>query len=242
MAGFGKWLAGGLGWALGGPIGAIVGFALGSMFETPTQTTTREHTTATTESDFKLSLLILIACIMKADGKIQKAELSVVKKFLVANFGEAGALEALQLLKNILEQDINEQQVASQIGRHMNYSAKLQLLHFLMDVALADGHIHTAEQAMLTRIANAFGITMPDFESLKAPYFKNSDPNWAYTTLEIQPTATNEELKKAYRRMAMKYHPDKVQDLGEDVKKSATEKFRTINEAYEAIKKERGMV
>lgn len=242
MAGFGKWLAGGLGWAFGGPIGAIVGFALGSLFETSSQTTTTERTTATTESDFKLSLLILIACIMKADGRIQKAELTIVKKFLVANFGEEGALEALQILKNILEQDINEQQVAMQISRHMNYSAKLQLLHFLMDVAIADGAIHTAEETMLTRIANAFGITKPDFDSLKAPYFKNSDPNWAYTALEILPTATNDELKKAYRRMAMKYHPDKVQELGEDVKKSATEKFRSINEAYEVIKKERGMV
>ena len=59
--------------------------------------------------------------------------------------------------------------------------------------------------------------------------------------IQIDPTATDEEIKKAYRRMAKKYHPDLVNDLGEDVKKSATEKFRSINEAYESLKKQRGI-
>jgi DnaJ like chaperone protein len=91
------------------------------------------------------------------------------------------------------------------------------------------------------RIAAIFGISHADFESLKAPHFKNIDPSWAYKTLEIEPTATDDEVKKAYRRMAMKYHPDKVHELGEDIKKSATEKFRSVNEAYESIKKTRNI-
>ena len=69
---------------------------------------------------------------------------------------------------------------------------------------------------------------------------KHIDPNWAYKSLEIEPASTNNEIKKAYRNMAKKYHPDKVNDLGEDVKKSATIKFRSINEAYENLKKQRG--
>lgn len=240
MAGFGKWLGGGLGFAFGGPIGAIIGFAVGSMFDTPTIKAS-ERSTEAIQNDFKMSLLVLIACVMKADGRVQKTELAVAKRFLVANFGEEGALEALQLLKNILEQEIDETQVARQINQFMNYSAKLQLLHLLFDIALSDGEVHPAEQAMLERIAKIFGISTADFESLKAPYFKNTDPTWAYKALEIETTATDEEVKKAYRRMAMKFHPDKVHNLGEDVKKSATEKFRTINEAYETIKKSRGM-
>jgi DnaJ like chaperone protein len=71
---------------------------------------------------------------------------------------------------------------------------------------------------------------------------KHVDRDWAYKSLEIEPSATDEEIKKAYRRMAKKYHPDKVNELGEDVKKSATEKFRSINEAYESLKKQRGFV
>ena len=244
MAGFGKWIAGGLGLVLGGPIGAVIGFALGSMFEGGSTTSTRQstYTRTTTEGDFKMSLLVMIACVMKADGNVQKAELNVVKRFLVSNFGEDGALEALQILKRILDQPLNEREMAMQINQFMNYSAKLQLVHFLFDVAYSDGHVNTAELKVIQTIASIFRITAADFESLKAPYVKNVDKDWAYKALEIEPSATIDEIKKAYRRMAMKYHPDKVNSLGEDVKKSATEKFRAINEAYEQLKKDRSFV
>ncbi|MEI7677283.1 MAG: TerB family tellurite resistance protein [Bacteroidales bacterium] len=236
----GKWIAGGLGWALGGPIGALIGFGLGSLLE-GTTVQTSVSTQRTTEADFKISLLVLIACIMKADGKILKSELAVAKKFLVTNYGEEQALEALQILKDLLNKDINEEEVAAQIGLQMNYSSKLELLHLLFMIAYADGEVHPLELEAIQRIAANFRISSVDFDSVRAPYTQTVDRDWAYKTLELEPTATNEEIKKAYRRMAMKYHPDKVGDLGEDVKKSATERFRTINEAYEAIKKERGI-
>ena len=242
MAGFGKWIGGGLGWVLGGgPIGALIGFALGSMFDGSSSQASQSSQRRTTEADFKMSLLVMIACIMKADGKVHKTELTVVKRFLVVNFGEEGALEALQILNKLLEQPINESEVAMQVNQLMNYSAKLQLVHLLFDIAFADGEIHPLELSMIERISSIFRISSADFESLKAPYNKQSDPSWAYKTLEIEPTATDEEIKKAYRRMAMKYHPDKVNNLGDDMKKSATDKFRTINDAYESLKKARGI-
>jgi DnaJ like chaperone protein len=244
MAGLGKWIGGGLGWAFGGPIGALIGFAVGSLFDTPGNIVMNSQTPGqnrrTTEGDFKMSLLVMMACILKADGKVQKSELDVAKRFLVANFGEQGALEALQILKKLLEQPINEAEVAMQINIYMNYSAKLQLIRLLFDIAYADGFVHENELAIIERISNIFRITQADFDSLKAPYVKNIDKDWAYKTLELEPEANVEEIKKAYRRMAMKYHPDKVHNLGEDFRKSATEKFRTINEAYESLKNQRG--
>jgi DnaJ like chaperone protein len=244
MGSFGKWIGGGLGWAFGGPVGALIGFTLGSMFDGSVNVNT-SHTLGqshTTEGDFKMSLLVLMACIMKADRRVDKAELAVVKKFLVSNFGEEGALDALQILKNLLNQNIDETEVALQIGQNLNYSSKLELLHLLFNIAYADGEVVASELATIQRIANLFRIDRLDFESIKAPYLKQIDRDWAYKSLEIEPSATNEEIKKAYRRMAMKYHPDKVNDLGEDVKKSATEKFRSVNEAYESLKKQREMV
>jgi DnaJ like chaperone protein len=243
MGNFAKWIGGGLGWAFAGPIGALVGFALGSLIggaETMI-TTTNQRVGRTTEGDFKMSLLVLMACIMKADGRVDKSELAVVKKFLVANFGEQGAIEALRILKNLLEQTINESEVASQIGQNLNYSSKLELLHLLFQIAYADGEVVASELIVIQRIATHFRVDRLDFESIKAPYLKQVDRDWAYKSLEIEPTATNDDIKKAYRRMAMKYHPDKVIDLGEDVKKSATEKFRSVNEAYESLKKQRGI-
>ena len=244
MSGFGKWIGGGLGWTFGGPIGALIGFAIGSLLDGSKNISISESTQPrlnTNESDFKMSLLVLVACIMKADGNATKSELNVVKRFLIANFGEQGSLEALQILKNLLSQPIDVNQVSMQINQHMNYSAKLQLIRLLFDIAYADSFIHPSEMAMIERVSAIFGISQADFISIKAPFIKQTDTNWAYKTLEIENTATDEELKKAYRRMAMKYHPDKVIDLGEDVNKSATEKFRSVNEAYESIKKERGI-
>lgn len=243
MGFFGKLIGGGLGWAFGGPIGALIGVAVGSMFDkSPSgQTSGSSQQRHTTEADFKMSLLVMMACVMKADGKVLKSELDVVKRFLVANFGEDGALEALKILKNLLEQPINETEVAMQIHQYMNYSAKLQLVKLLFDIAYADGEVHSTELDMIKRISDIFRLSYQDFDSMKAPYTKTTDVNWAYKALEIEPTATDEEIKKAYRRMAMKYHPDKVHTLGEDVKKSATEKFRAINEAYESLKKNRGI-
>jgi DnaJ like chaperone protein len=244
MSNFGKFIGGGLGFVLGGPIGALIGFAIGSLFDS-SQISVSSHALGpdrTSEGDFKMSLLVLMACIMKADGRVDKAELAVVKKFLVANFGEQGALEALQILKNLLNQPINETEVAAQISQNMNYSSKLELLHLLFNIAYADGEIVASELNTIQRIATIFRIDRLDFESIKAPYMKHVDRDWAYKSLEIEPSATDEEIKKAYRRMAKKYHPDKVNELGEDVKKSATEKFRSINEAYESLKKQRGFV
>ena len=149
--------------------------------------------------------------------------------------------EALKLLKDILDKEINETEVAAQIGHQMNYSSKLELLHLLFAVAYADGEVHPLELESIQRIAVTFRISQADFASIRAPYTQTIDREWAYKTLEIEPSVTNEEVKKAYRRMAMKYHPDKVHNLGDDIKKSATERFRTINEAHEAIKKERGI-
>lgn len=241
MGNFAKWIGGGLGWAFGGPIGSLIGYAVGSMIDGSDVSVTRSiGPSRTTEGDFKMSLLVLMACIMKADGRVDKAELAVVKKFLVSNFGEQGALDALPILKNLLDQPINETEVAVQIGHHLNYSSKLELLNLLFNIAYADGEVVASELSTIKRISNIFRIDRLDFESVKAPYMKAVDRDWAYKSLEIETTATNEEIKKAYRRMAMKYHPDKVNDLGEDVKKSATEKFRSINEAYENLKKLRG--
>lgn len=252
MAGFTKWITGGLGFVLGGPIGGLIGFVVGALLDMRSERlflkgnfeetfAPYSNNAATAEGDFKMSLLILIACVIKVDGSAKKTELNVVKRFLVANFGEDGALEALQILKNLLNQDINDVEVAQQISRYMNYSSKLELVHFLLDVVYADGSINQQEQYVIQQISWNLGISSLDLQSLEALYNKQSNVAWAYEVLEITEEATNEEIKKAYRSMAMKYHPDKVANLGEDVKKKATEKFRSVNEAYEYLKEIRQM-
>jgi len=247
---FSKFLAGGLGWVLGGPIGAIIGVILASAFDSNSQkllsgdysdssSQQQSYRRSTTQSDYRMSLLILIAGVMKADGKVVKSELEIVKRFLVQTFGEANALEALQLLKDILKREIPIEPVAVQIGANLNYSSKSELLHMLCVIAFADGQVVSAELNLLQRIAQLMGISSADFQSILSMFDSKQDKNWAYKVLEIEPSASEEDVKKAYRKMAMKFHPDKVNTLGEEVKKSATEKFKKVNDAYQAIKQER---
>lgn len=236
--GYGKWIGGGLGWAFGGPIGAIIGFSIGSMFEGVGSG--QYAYKGTPRGDFAMSLLVLSAAVMKADQKVLRSELEYVKSFFLSQFGSIEGARLVQMLKEVLKQEINIQEVSMQVGQFMEDSSKLQLIHFLFGIAAADGHYHPDEVAVIQQICGYMGISHADYQSIHAMFVK--DPHWAYDVLEITKNATDAEVKKSYRELAKRHHPDKVAHLGEDIKKSATEKFQKINAAYEEIKKQRGVV
>lgn len=236
MAKFGKWIAGGLGWAFFGPIGGILGFVIGSVLES-SETNSTFQRQQTTTGGYAMTLLVLVAAVMKADGKVLKSELDYVKEYFSKAFGPQAAKEALLLLRDILKQTIPIEEVCRQIKQNMDYSSRLQLIHFLFGISKADDHVDLAELNLINRIANLLGISVADFNSIKSMFYEDVDA--AYKILEIEPNASEDEIKKAYRKMARKYHPDKVSYLGEDFQKAANEKFQKVNEAYEKIKKER---
>ena len=240
MGSFAKWIGGGLGFVMGGPIGGLFGFVVGSFFDNATVQTTSIDNNVTTPGAFGMSLLVLIAAVMKADGKVVKSELDYVKQFFVRQFGRENAKEALVMLRDLLKQDIPVGDVCSQISRNMDYASRLQLMHLLFGVAGADGSFHSSEIKIIEMISTNLGISTSDYCSIRNMFIPETDS--AYKILEIEPSATNEELKKAYRKIALKYHPDKVSHLGEDFRKTADEKFKKVNEAYEKIKKERHLV
>jgi DnaJ like chaperone protein len=250
MAKYGKWVGLGLGWALGGPIGGILGLVFGSMYD-GMQSGTYEYRggehpyttpvggrTRTRPGDFAASLVVLAAAIMKADGRVLKSELDYVKQFFNQQFGGQLANESILLLREVLKQEIKVQEVAQQIKMYMDHPSRLQLLHFLFGISSADGHVHSSEVEEIHRISGYLGIRMADFESIKAMFYK--DVYAAYKILEVTPDANEEEIKKAYRKMANKYHPDKVSHLGAEFQKAAKEKFQEVQAAYAQIKKERG--
>ena len=239
---FGKWLGGGLGFVMGGPIGGLLGFLVGSVIDSTTDQTTSYSTgtVRTTRGDFGMSLLVLVAAVMKADGKVVKSELDYVKQFFIRQFGQESAKQALLMLKDILKQEIPVRDVCLQIRGNMDYASRLQLLHLLFNVSLADARIHPSEIEIIEKISGYMGVLATDFLSIKNMFIPETDSS--YKILEIDPSSSNEEVKKAYRKMALKYHPDKVIHLGDDFRKTADEKFRKVNEAYGKIKKERNMV
>ncbi len=244
MGKFAKWIGGGLGFVFGGPIGGLLGFFLGSVVDGTSvryeQTGGDRRVYRTTPGDFSMSLIVLIAAVMKADGKVLRSELDYVKRFFISQFGPETAQEALQMLRDLLNQNIPLRDVCTQIRQNMDYPSRLQLIHILWNISAADNRFETAETNVIKTIADYLGITQGDYDSIRNMFIPSTDA--AYRVLEAERSATDDELKKAYRKMALKYHPDKVNHLGEDFRKNAEEKFKAVNEAWDKIKKERNIV
>ena len=247
-----KWVLGGLGWTLGGPIGALLGFVFGVMYDDiqgeklaiptgqqPADAPRKAFRKApTTEQDFVVSLLVLTAYTMKADGKVVRGELDFVKSFLRNQFGEDRASEYVLLLRDLLNQPFSIREVTMQIKAFMPHAARLQMLHYLFGIARSDHEVAGSEVEAIHKVAHYLGISEKDYASIRAMFYTN--PDAAFTVLEIPTTASNEEVKRAYRKLAAKHHPDKVSGMGESIEKAAHEKFVRIQQAYETIRKQRG--
>lgn len=256
-----KWIGASLGWSFGGPIGAIIGLALGSIIDSATNgngspllgetqrskrprdyhrgTRSRTYERPQTHSgDFEVSLLVLASIVIKADDHQDQRELDFVRQQFVSMYGKTRANHAFKLFKKISQQkNISKRQVCMQIKQMMDHASRLQLLHFLFGIAKADGQVTEKEIREIYTMSGYLGINNKDFESIKAMFYNSI--NNAYKILEIDKTATVDEIKKAYRKMAKKYHPDRVIHLGKEHQEGAEEKFRQVQEAYEQLQKER---
>lgn len=242
MSRFLQWIGGGVGWALGGPIGGLIGFALGRVFDKVDDSQgagIAQFSDQTRPRDFEISLLVLSAVVIKADGKTTPEEMQFVRQYFARMYGAKHANESFRVFKEIVPQKISVNQVCSQIRGHMSHAARLQLLHFLFGIAKADGQVTSDEVETIEQIATYLYINKKDFLSIRSMFY--SGTTHYYEVLEASPEASDEEIKKAYRRLVKKFHPDKVEGLGSEVKKGAQEKFIRIQQAYEAICKERGI-
>lgn len=254
-----KWIAGILGWVVFGPIGGLLGFVVGSALDngteswrkllggeagqdggpTYTRTYTRTYNQTGQRNSFLMSLLVLSSAVIRADGKHEQSEIDYVRAFVRRNFGDNAVDEAMRILNDLRYKEINIYEVGGQIAQYMNYSQRLQLFHYLVELAKADGSVCTQELDVLKSISVAIRLSSADTNSILAMFEQTRES--AYKVLEIEPTATDDEVRKAYKRLAMKNHPDKVASLGPDVQKAAEEKFKKIQAAYETIKKERNL-
>ena len=264
----GRWIGGFLGFITAGPLGALAGYALGYLFEngldavnTPNEYNNREYDDNNSHyysrqqqayegqrNSFLFSLLVLASYIIRADGKVMHSEMNTVRRFLRQNFGEAAVTQGESILMKLFEKQkqigVAEFREAihdscQQIAQNMNYSQRLQLLSFLGMIAQADGIVVQAEVDALQEIALHLGIPASEVDSMLN--LKGNTLEDAYRVLGISPTATDDEVKAAYRKMALQHHPDKVATLGEDIKKAAEKKFKEINEAKDMIYKARGL-
>jgi len=255
---------------IGGIIGYLIGRGIenvqyagrigsgSSTYSSGGQGGSRRYQNTGSNDDLSAALLVLITAVMNADNMVRKSELDLVKRFLVSNYGEERAKEMLLRIREMGRNKIPVEDVCLQIKQNTDYTTRYHMLDFLFSIADADGEILMAEHTLLHTISNRLGINARDYLSITARHTSSRYGGYSgygggstssgttsgrdpYKVLGLESTATDEEIKKAYRRLAMKYHPDKVEGMGEEVKRNAEAQFREINEAYETLKKERGI-
>jgi len=226
-----KWIFGGLGWAFGGPLGAVFGYGIGSMFDNKKQ--------VSKGTNFELALLSLAAVVIKADGVVKKEELNCVKGFFVKSFGKYKADMYFKIFNDIKNKPFPPlRSMCLQIDQNVNHSGRLIIIQFLFSIAASDNELLDVEIDLIKKISRYLHVNNYDFESIKSMFLeKESNVDNDYKILEISHDATDDEVKKAYRKMAKKYHPDKLQGVSDDIIKMAEEKFNKVKQAYERIMK-----
>lgn len=261
--GLGKWIAGYLGWIVLGPLGGILGFLLGSFLESvsgsngaSSSSTFDEATYESTEhnqqqgdrNSFLLSMLVMAAYVIKADGRVMHSEMEFVRKFLNQNFGAVAEQQGNDVLLKLFDEEKRQgkaafrrtiRQSCEEAARFLDYSGRLQLLNFLVMIAQADGRVDNSEIAALKELAQWMQMQASEVDSML--HLRGDSLEDAYKVLGVSPDATDDELKKAYRRLALEHHPDRVAKLGDDVRLAAEKKFQEINAAKERIWKARGL-
>jgi len=258
--GYAKWIGGFLGLLGGGLIGGIAGYALGSLVEmafgfTDNDSDANESSsvhgaprTKGRRNGFLFSLLLLSADIIQADGRIMHSEMEQVRKLLRSSFGESAVAQADEILKGLFEkrktlgqEEWNRQieQSCLLISRQLSAEQRLQLLAFLCEIAKADRKIDPNEIDRLSLIASFLSLPASTVDQLLN--LGGATLEDAYKVLGVSPDATDEEVKKAYRKLALQYHPDKVATLGDDVKAAAEKKFKELGEAKDRIWQARGL-
>ena len=253
---FGKWIGGYLGWSAFGPLGGIIGFVVGALFDVATEGNgegesmrlTDEQSQQGNRNSFFISMLVLAAYIVKADGKVMHSEMELVRGMLRQNFGDDAARQGDEMMRQLFrEQDRmgasvyrqNIRQACQQIAVHVDYSGRLQLLNFLVMIAKADGRVDQVEIEALKEVAQWMQMSPQEVDAML--HLEGDSLEDAYKVLGVSPDVSDAELKRVYRKLALEHHPDRVAKLGDDVRRAAEKKFQEINAAKDRIWKARGL-
>jgi len=249
--------------ALCATAGIILLYLLGNLVvkQKHTRSTEKKYGFIGEESLFNNSILVLIAAVVRADNKKGDPELHYIRKSLQIHFDEERVGSYLSQIKKLTEGNYRYAGICSTIDMNFRFNEKVQLLHFLVGIVCSDGLLTAEEEKVLKDISRK--IKVPEsvltgifrmFNFITEEEVKNRQQRrekkstytsvyklaQAYEILGLDTNATEAQIKKAYRKLAMKHHPDRLIHLGEEHQKSAKERFQAISDAYEYIKEKKG--
>jgi len=201
-------------------------------------------------------ILYLAAYMVKSDGKIEASELYIIEKDLSQDYAPPFVKKYMEYVKKSMDKELSIKRICSVIVHEFDISSKIQLMNFLISIVVVDGWMTKKEMMALRQIAIAIRLPIKSFRSILAIHVYRLEGEQkkykrvkrtsgisvggAYQILEISESASDKEVKKAYRRLAVLHHPDKVIHLGEEFQKAAKKIFQKVADAYEIIKKKRG--
>jgi DnaJ like chaperone protein len=236
MAKYEKWLGAGLGWVVtGSPLGGLLGFVAGKTMESDN----KEYSNTANTSEFETNLLVIAASVIKADGRVSIDEINFVRDFFIDHFSADHIDEKMRILNHCISRGYDPRKACDEIRLSSTAATRTQIIHFLFEIAISDKALDKSETELIFKLAGWLNVNDIEFKSIKASY--SIENQTKYTLLGVQSTATAEEIKAAYRKLVLEYHPDRNTDLSPAEQAKAADKFRRIQEAFEKIKAERGI-
>ncbi len=219
-----------LGMMFAGPVGAVAGAYLGHSFE-------KGKEQVDERSVFQINLISILSYVVKVDGHIDQSEIQVVVRiFQKLGFSPVDLTMMSRAFQTALQQNIDLKLTCENFKKCSRYEDRLMLLRMVYMVVMADQKFHAKEKEAIAQIIDYLEITKNDATSIEAEFVQSADKY--YTLLGLHKGATLAEVKKAYRKLALTHHPDRVRHLGDEYDKFAEEKFKDISEAYQIILKE----
>ena len=200
--GLGKWIAGALGWAMFGPIGGILGYFFAANMERLAEASVgygdEQNWNQGQRNSFLMSLLVLSAAVIKADGKVTSQEISKLREFFAANFGAQAADEAESVVRELVQKEFNLYEVCGQIRSCMDYSQRLQLFYYLVSLGACDG-LHQREIDVLETIATYISLPKTEADSIFAQFRPSNDSNYRILGRHIARWQSNTTLTRLQR-------------------------------------------
>jgi DnaJ like chaperone protein len=255
----GKLFGAALGFSFGGPIGAVIGTAVGHYFDSSGEKKKLKYPgKAQKELTFITSLILLLTGTARADGTVTNAEVGTIRNFFRyrLKYGDAALMLINRIINESLQKVVDLPGTCAAIAERTVYEERLYLVRLNYEVAASDGTLSKNQEAFIRDASMLLGINEYDFNMVSSSFksegaggsFRNgrSGPGGAgitdpYAVLGLTRDCSDEDVQRAYRTMANMYHPDKVSHLGKELIDLATSKFARIGDAYSAIKKERGL-
>ena len=245
MSIWGKIIGGTTGFAFGGPIGALIGTAAGHAIDRMTINSVDapiDEEKSKQKIAFTIGVIVLSAKMAKADGVVTRNEISAFKSMFRVPDNET---KNVARVWDLARKDSSGFEIyARQIARLFNSSSPVLegLLGNLICIAKADGEIHVNEKEYLERIAEIFGFDGQKFQNLLGVHGALEEDS-PFNVLGIESSATDVEIKTAYRELTLKNHPDKLiaEGMPEEFILQANDKMASINNAYNELKRIRNL-